>query len=275
MLVPYYYDTTKPCICHFAFKRKKHEKGDKMDKNTVLGVLGGMGPMATAYFFELVTAHTPAKRDQDHIDVVISSRASTPDRSPFILGDSSVDPFPVLLDSAKNLVLSGAGVIAIPCNTAHYFYDQLAANLPVPVLHMIEGVVLRARQSGARKLGLLATDGTVKVGVYQSVCDRMGMPLAVPDADGQQAIMHVIYQNIKQGLPADMDKFALAARQLFDAGCDAVVLGCTELSLIDKVDLSFGRFIDSMEVLAAMAIESCGRTPVSTSATISPSSSGE
>ena len=89
--------------------------------NKVLGILGGLGPMATAYFYELVTAHTLAKRDQDHIDMVISSKATTPDRTAFILGRSQDDPFVVMEAEAKRLVTFGAQVIAIPGNTAHYF----------------------------------------------------------------------------------------------------------------------------------------------------------
>ena len=95
----------------------------------VLGILGGLGPAASCYLYQMLTDHTPAARDQDHLDIVISSRASTPDRTAFILGQSDEDPFAVMEQDGRSLVAYGATVLAIPCNTAHYFYDRLAAAL--------------------------------------------------------------------------------------------------------------------------------------------------
>ena len=102
----------------------------------VLGILGGLGPAASCYLYQMLIDHTPASCDQDHIDIVISSRASTPDRTAFIMGKSKADPFAVMEQDGKNLVRYGATVLAIACNTAHYFYDRLAEALPVPVLNM-------------------------------------------------------------------------------------------------------------------------------------------
>ena len=102
----------------------------------VLGIMGGLGPAASCYLYQMITDHTPAQKDQDHIDIVISSRASTPDRTAFIVGKSKDDPFDVMEQDGISLVRYGATVLAIACNTAHYFYDRLAAALPVPVLNM-------------------------------------------------------------------------------------------------------------------------------------------
>ena len=123
----------------------------------VLGILGGLGPAASCYFYQMVTEHTQAVRDQDHIDLVLSSRATTPDRTEFILGKCRTDPFAIMERDAQMLVRYGATVIAIPCNTAHYFFDRLAASLPVPVLHMPRLTVQQAIAGGCRKLNTINT----------------------------------------------------------------------------------------------------------------------
>ena len=116
----------------------------------VLGILGGLGPAASCYLYQMLIDHTPATCDQDHIDIVISSRASTPDRTAFILGKSKEDPFAVMEQDGFSLVNYGATVLAIPCNTAHYFYDRLAEALPVPVLNMPRLTVEDAKAAGYR-----------------------------------------------------------------------------------------------------------------------------
>ena len=228
----------------------------------LLGVLGGLGPMASAYFYELVTAHTQAARDQDHIDMVISSRATTPDRTGFILGEISEDPFAVMVADGKRLENYGADLIAVPCNTAHFFYDRLAEALTVPILNMVRLTAARVRALGGQKAGILATTGTVRTETYQRACGEAGIGCAVPSEEGQRALMDVIYKNIKQNLPPDMALFQKAADELFAAGCDRVILGCTELSLIKKAGLLDSRYLDSMDVLAEAAIRACGKTPV-------------
>ncbi len=227
----------------------------------VLGVLGGLGPMATAYFYELVTRHTRVSRDQDHIDMVISSKATTPDRTAFILGESREDPFVVMEDEAKRLVTFGAQVIAIPCNTAHYFYERLNEVIPIPVLNMVGDTVARAKAMGCGQVGILATTGTVHTRTYQLACEAVGLACRVPDDGAQKAVMDIIYGAIKQGGEPDIAAFCAVAGGLFAAGCDAMILGCTELSLLKKAGLLDERYIDSMDVLAHSAILACGKTP--------------
>lgn len=233
-----------------------------MENGKVLGILGGLGPMATAYFYELVIAHTHVAKDQDHIDMVISSKATTPDRTAFILGKSNDDPFVVMEAEAHRLVTFGADVIAIPCNTAHYFYQRLEDVIPIHILNMVGDTVERAKQMGCTKVGILATDGTVQTETYQLVCREHGLDCMVPDEEGQRGVMRVIYENIKAGEPPNMEWFNMAANQLFKGGCTAIILGCTELSLLKKEGLLDSRYIDSMEVLADAAIRACGKTPV-------------
>ncbi len=228
----------------------------------VLGILGGLGPMATVYFYEMLTQHTKAACDQDHIDIIINSRATTPDRTRFILGESSENPFDIMAADAARLVTFGADVIAIPCNTAHYFYDRLSTTIPIPILNMVEETVLAAKAGGCTKLGILATSGTVNTRTYQRMCEKHGLEFAVPDAQQQSAVMRIIYDDIKQGRRADMPAFCRAVESLTRQGCDRVVLGCTELSLIKRDEHLDAFFLDSMEVLARQAIRMFGKTPI-------------
>ena len=232
------------------------------DPPKVLGILGGLGPMATVYFYELLTRHTKAARDQDHIDVVINSRATTPDRTAYILRESEENPFDIMAADAKRLVKFGADILAIPCNTAHYFYDRLNKTIPIPILNMVEETVCTAKRGGCRKLGILATTGTVHTETYQSMCARYGLECAVPDAAAQQCVMDVIYGDVKQGRPVDLEAFMRAVGSLRAQGCDRVVLGCTELSLVKRDAHLDAFYLDSMEVLAKSAILAFGKTPV-------------
>ena len=228
----------------------------------MLGILGGLGPAASCYLYQMLIDHTPASCDQDHIDIVISSRASTPDRTAFIMGKSKDDPFAVMEQDGFSLVHYGATVLAIPCNTAHYFYDRLAEALPVPVLNMPRLTVADAKAAGCTKLGILATDGTLAAETYQLACRAQGIDWAVPSEEHQQEVMSVIYDDIKQGKRADMAKFGAAVHDLKKQGCDMAVLGCTELSLVKRDEHLGEFFIDSTEVLCRHALEACGVEPV-------------
>lgn len=232
-----------------------------IEKGKVLGILGGLGPMATAYFYQMLVAHTKAAADQEHIDTVISSKATTPDRSDFILGKSEDDPFVVMEAEAQRLVTFGAQVIAIPCNTAHYFYTRLDDVIPVPVLNMVALTVQEAKRQGCQKVGILATDGTVQTETYQRMCRKMDVDCLVPDAPMQRDIMDVIYNDVKAGRPPDMAKFDKVADWMFVQDCQRLVLGCTELSLLKQDGFLDARYVDSMEVLAEAAIRACGKTP--------------
>lgn len=230
--------------------------------NILLGVLGGLGPMSTVYFCELLTAHTKAACDADHIDMIVSSRASTPDRTAFILGKSQNDPLPVMQEETERLCRAGADFIVIPCNTAHYFYEGLQKTCPVPIVNIIEETVLHLKNRGVTSFGLLATEGTVGAGAYQRVADPLGVRCNVPTADEQAVITDMIYGSIKQNKPVDQKAFLKVANALLSRGCETLVLGCTELSLLKKSLPDNECFVDSLEVLAHRTILLCGKTPV-------------
>lgn len=225
------------------------------------GILGGLGPMSTFYFCELLTRHTVAACDRDHIDMIISSRATTPDRTAFILGRSSEDPLPIMQEEADRLVAAGADLIVIPCNTAHYFYDRLALHCPVPILNIIRETVDFLSLSGIGTFGLLATEGTVESASYPRYATPKGLTCLTPDARGQSVISHVIYDAIKQNRPIDYAELAPVIEQLIARGCECIILGCTELSLLDRSRLPAIPFVDALEVLAHRTILACGKQP--------------
>ncbi len=231
-------------------------------KNKLLGILGGLGPMSTAYFYEMITEHTDASCDQDHIDMIISSGATTPDRTGYILGNNSENPAVRMIKDARKLIDFGAEVIAIPCNTAHYFYQEVQDNISVPIINIIYETVRFCYEKGAEKIGIMATDGTVLTNTYQKMAEEFGVECIVPSAENQARVMDIIYGSVKQGKPVNMESFRKVSRELTKAGCDRIILGCTELSLIKrKYDLdSF--YVDALEVLAWRSIQYCGKKPV-------------
>ena len=232
------------------------------NENVLLGVLGGLGPMSTVYFCEMLNRHTKASCDNDHIDMIISSRATTPDRTAYILGISDRDPLPVMLQEATRLSHAGAELIVIPCNTAHYFYDGLAQGCDVPILNIIEETVGHLDALGVRRFGLLATEGTVRSGAYHRLCTPKGLECLTPNEEDQQVITSIIYDCVKQNKPVDMDAFLCVAKHLINRGCERLVLGCTELSLLKRRGLDDSIFTDSLEVLAYKTILSCNKVPI-------------
>ena len=234
---------------------------EKINEPLKLGILGGLGPAASAYFYEMITEHTKAERDQDHIDILLSSRASTPDRTDFIMGRSSDDPLPVMIRDAKYLESCNVSAIVIPCNTAHYFIEEIRKSVSVPMPSIITETVSHIKRAGYRKAGILATEGTISAKSYQLECERQGIEWAVPSAENQALLMKVIYGSVKRGADADINEFYTVCDELFRAECDTLILGCTELSLVNRKIGRDPRFTDSLEVLAYTAIKLCGHVP--------------
>lgn len=232
-------------------------------RTPLLGILGGLGPMSTVRFYEMLTAHTRAMSDADHIDAVISSRATTPDRTAYILGRSDQNPLPVMIEEARKLVDYGATLLAIPCNTAHFFYDALNAAVSVPILNIIEETVGMLTRMGTRRVGILATEGTVRAGAYHKVCAVHGIEaVSLPQA-GQRRLNALIYDTIKCGAQPPAGELERIAAPLLAAGCQRLILGCTELSLIRRTHASDDEiYLDSAEVLALRTILRCNKTPI-------------
>lgn len=228
-----------------------------MEKKT-LGIVGGVGPLATMFIGEMIVRRTKAAKDQDHVNSIITNNTRIPDRTAFIMGRSDDNPVPVMIDDMAKLSSIGAEIIIIPCNTAHTFYDELEMGSPVPVIHMIRETMKRAAQQGAVKVGVLATTGTVTSKVYQQAANEYGLEPVLPSPEIQEKVMSIIYDNVKAGKNANKDTWREIVNHMENQGCDRVVLGCTELSIVKKeMDLP-DFYLDSLIVLAETAILSCG-----------------
>ena len=229
-----------------------------------LGVIGGMGPEASSYFYQELTAATAASSDQEHIDALILSHATMPDRTRAIATGDSRALIDAMGADMRLLEAWGAANVAIPCNTSHYFYDQIQAAAPVPVIHMPRETVRyaverglgdTARASGARRIGIMATDGTVMAGVYAHECAALGVEAVTPSPDRQRDVMVLIYDEIKAGRPADEARFARVIDELVgEKGCQTVILACTELSVYKRDHTVPACCLDALDVLVREAV---------------------
>lgn len=227
-------------------------------KKKVLGIIGGVGPLATMLLGEMIVKRTKAKTDQQHVNMVITNNTSIPDRTTYILDRSKANPVPVMISDAAKLKSIGAEVLAVPCNTAHSFYHDIQQGADMQVLHMINETAKRAEQIGAKKVGILATTGTLITSVYQLACQNAGVQPVVPDEETQEMVMSVIYDDVKAGRPVDFLKWQQIINKLEGLGCDRIILGCTELSIVKKELNLDETYIDSLMVLAESAILACG-----------------
>ena len=225
-----------------------------------LGILGGMGPYAGVSFLRLVTEHTRAQSDADHLDIVMTSTASIHDRSAFLLNRGSPSPLPKIKRDIETLVFGGADIIAVPCNTACCFIEEISVFSAVPIIDIISETVLFAKSAGAKRLGILATAGTLASGKYQSACRALGIDPVTPSVGDEARLTDLIYRRLKAGAFKADEVDGIIGDML--CRCDFVVVGCTELSLIDISVKSFcDRIIDSSRVLALKAITECGAEP--------------
>ncbi|WP_226924441.1 cysteate racemase [Georgenia satyanarayanai] len=226
-----------------------------------MGVLGGMGPLATVETYRRIVASTPARRDQDHLHVVIDSNPAVPDRTAALLSGGE-DPRPLLHAGAQRLVVAGAEVLCIPCNTAHAYHEWLQRRVPVPIVHMLRETASRVAALGARRVGLLATTGTVATGLYQAELQRAGLGLVTLEAPVQSRVMDAIGA-IKAGDVGDgvVSALAAAALCLVSAGADHVVVGCTEISLVaGELPLPVP-VVDALDVLVSSTLRLATSVP--------------
>jgi aspartate racemase len=228
----------------------------------MLGVLGGMGPVATIDFMDKVVRNTPAERDQDHIPMVIRLATDIPDRTAAILGDGE-DPLPAMRRALHELETDRVSVIAIPCNTAHFWYDELQAETSIPILHIAEAVA-DTLPVGTDCVGVLATTGTVKAGIYQKTMAKRGIHCIFPSDDEQAEVMRAI-QLVKAGNGRSARKLLThQADELLRAGCDAIIMACTEIPIALADAALAPKLIDPTEALAKAAVRVClaERTPL-------------
>jgi len=224
-----------------------------------LGVIGGLGPMATAYFMQLVIEMTDAVTDQEHIPMIIYNCPQIPDRTGYLLGKSKENPGPQIIACGRKIAEAGAELIAIPCITAHALYPEIEKEMNIPVLHIIRETAAYLKKEGIQRVGLEATDGTVQTGVFQRELERQGIEVVLPSKEKQEMVMHIIYNNVKAGRRVDMERFQQVEEELHEKGAEIIILGCTELSMISRDEKIGHGYLDAMEVLARAAVLQCGK----------------
>ena len=229
-----------------------------MKQQSRLGILGGMGPQATQVFYQCILDCTDAALDQEHLPTIILSDTQIPDRTSAILSGQTQTLFARLLADAKLLETCGCTAIAIPCNTSHYFVDMLQEQVSIPILHMIRETVSVLRATGKKRPGILATDGTIRTGLYARECAALGLEAIAPDPDTQKLVMSIIYDEIKRGEKGSEEKFAQIDSALRRCGCDCAILACTELSVFACYHQLSDFYLDAMAVLAQKAVSACG-----------------
>ena len=237
-----------------------------MNKNEgrILGIIGGMGPMASSVFYRMLIERTPAHRDQDHINLILLSHATMPDRTEAIRSGCLDELMARIREDALFLEASGADVIAVPCNTSHVVLDQVQASVGIPILHMVRETVAELAEvwgCAGHPIGILATDGTLVSGIYQKELLAAGMEPVLPSVEAQKAVMRIIYEGVKAGEPVDPADFALVDREMREKGCKKVILACTELSCYKAEACLNDYYIDAMEILAGKAIKKCKTDP--------------
>jgi len=235
----------------------------------VIGILGGMGPEATLDCFSKILKNTPAKKDPEHLRVVIDSNPGIPDRIAAILGEGQ-SPVPALVAGCRGLQKAGADFIIIPCVTVHFFLPQIQAESPLPILSIIDAVAETIHRDFPETgtVGLLGTIATVENGLFQKRLAEDSIHTLVPDGAEQTKIIDAI-KDIKDTRPprsrfeitADLIEAAGSLVEKKPAGAEAIIAGCTEIPLaLGQKDLPVPYF-DSLTILARAAIRFAGRTP--------------
>ena len=225
-----------------------------------IGILGGMGPLATADLFRKITCLTKADCDNDHIRVYIDSNARIPDRTAAILAGGT-DPVPEMTSALRHLEDCGADCIIMPCNTAHYFLPQLQAKTEIPFLSMLSATAKTcAAKYPGKTAAVLGTKGTLATGLYDRALETESVRFLLPEETERDELMRLIYDVVKASKPLLPETEAW--RALLDGlrarGADYFILGCTELPILaDTLPVS-GPFVDPTAELAKAAIRFCG-----------------
>ena len=231
-----------------------------------VGILGGMGPEATVDFMMRLIHLVDAKEDNDHIRCIVDNNPKVPSRIKALFEGGQEDPAPVLENMAARLEAWGADFLVMPCNTAHYYHPQVQAAVGVPVLDMIAltAGAVRARYPQLDKIGILATSATLKVGLYDKAFAALGIETVYPDEKMQSELLALI-KSVKAGHTGQEERLALQGigRHTLDKGAQALVLACTELSVIAPPQDSLP-FVDASQALAeeCFAIVKQGKLPV-------------
>lgn len=228
-----------------------------------IGIIGGMGPQSTATLFERIIKHTEAEQDQSHPDIIILNQTKTPDRTEFIIGNSKVSPLKDLEKCIDILNHVGVKQVIMPCNTAHYFYDELQNMSSAPILNMVNLTLeyVASCSSLSKTVCILATQGTIKAKIYEKM-NHINLEIVYPD-DSVCDDVHKIINGVKNTNNADEIILSNQLTRVMDrVRCQnrdvTFVLACTELSVLDKNIMNPYEVVDAMDVLALSSIYMAG-----------------
>lgn len=221
----------------------------------MLGVIGGVGPLSTVYFQELIVKMTNAKTDQEHLNMIIFNMPVIPDRTKYILDPSNDSPIPILKKIAKELEDLNVTYLTLPCITAHCFYNEIVEEIKTPFIHAIKEVKNLLLERKIQVVGLMATEGTIQSGLFQEELGGAGIDIILPSEEMQEYVTELIYKNVKADIPIDTYKYECVMKYLVSLGAEVIIIGCTELSVINKEYKVKYKVLDTLEVLAKRSIE--------------------
>lgn len=223
-----------------------------------LGIIGGMGPAATCDLMEKIIELTEASCDQEHLHIISDVNTAIPDRTGAIL-HGGADPVPEMTASARRLEAAGAAFLIMPCNTAHFFYDAIAKSVSIPVLHMPRLTAAVLKKAGVKKAGVLATDGTIRSGVYAKALEAEGIEPVYPGQEHQAMVMRLIYDGVKaRRIPLESIPVEEILAELRRQGAEKFLLACTELPIAFETLGIRQDCLDPTRVLAFSAVEYAG-----------------
>ena len=220
-------------------------------------ILGGMGTLATESFIHQLNKKTHAYQDQDYLNYVLFNHAEIPDRTAYILDSTKQSPLDFLLEDLEQQKLLCPQFIVLACNTAHYFYDELQSSIDIPILHMPRETVKQLKKTKkSGKVAILATEGTISCGVYEKELSANGFDVFIPGQQLQSKVNNLIYRDVKKYGFLNVELYFDILKEVEKEGCQAVILGCTELSLLyQEVDANSFLVIDAQSVLVNETIE--------------------
>lgn len=221
----------------------------------IVGVIGGMGPEATVDFMHRLVARTPARDDADHLHVLVDNNPKIPSRIAALIEGTGEDPTPVLCAMARGLEAQGADFLVMPCNTAHYYLPAIAASVGIPALDMVQLSIAELAAAGLQRVGVLASPAVRMVGLYKARMEDAGQQAIFPEPEDEQVLLEII-KAVKAGRHDDQDlqDYAEVAQHMLVAGAEALLVACTEFSVIGAPAGVNCLAIDTLDVLVDATI---------------------
>jgi aspartate racemase len=220
----------------------------------VVGIIGGMGPEATLDFMSKIIKGTPARVDQDHIRILVDNNPQIPCRVKAIM-EHKKSPGPIMADMARRLEKWGAEFLVIPCNTAHFYIQEIIEVVHVPVLDMIEETVRVLMKDSIKNVALLATSAALKTKLYEKKLLEAGIQFTLPSESYQEMLMRIIFEVKSGNVNASIELLDQVIHHVLDKGADSIILGCTELPMIVKNDRFEVSIYDPTHILAQSVVK--------------------